>query len=155
MSSLAENDILEKLPASQPLKNFPTFYGTWRFITMFTAALYWSLSRSRSIQSIRPHITSLRSILILSSHLYVGLPSGSLTFWLSHQYPTCIPPPYVLHALLISSFLSFLQNLHNLNEFLGHILFSGLLPTLLKKCVYILIYIYSDLKPWLFIQKLH
>jgi hypothetical protein len=34
----------------------------------------------------------LRSILILSTHLRLGLPSGLLSFWLSHQYPICIPP---------------------------------------------------------------
>jgi hypothetical protein len=31
----------------------------------------------------------LRSILILSTHLRLGLPSG--LFWLSHKYPICIP----------------------------------------------------------------
>jgi hypothetical protein len=44
-----------KLPLAQLLKNFPTFYGTWRFITVFTRALHWSLSWARSIQSIPPH----------------------------------------------------------------------------------------------------
>jgi hypothetical protein len=47
----------------QLLKNFPTLYGTWRFITMFTRALHWSLSWNRSIQSIPPHPIYLRSIL--------------------------------------------------------------------------------------------
>jgi hypothetical protein len=28
----------------QPLKNFPSFYGTRRFNTVFTRALHWSLS---------------------------------------------------------------------------------------------------------------
>jgi hypothetical protein len=36
--------LLEKLPILQPLKNFPAFYGTRRFITAFTRALHWSLS---------------------------------------------------------------------------------------------------------------
>jgi hypothetical protein len=35
---------LEKLPIVQLLKNFPTFYGTRRFITALTRALHWSLS---------------------------------------------------------------------------------------------------------------
>jgi hypothetical protein len=30
----------EKLPIVQPLKNFPAFYGTWRFITALTRALH-------------------------------------------------------------------------------------------------------------------
>jgi hypothetical protein len=38
---------LEKLPIVQPLKNFPAFYGTQRFITVLTRALHWSLSRAR------------------------------------------------------------------------------------------------------------
>jgi hypothetical protein len=67
---------LEKPPVAQILKNFPTFYGTRSFITVFTRALYWSLSWARSIQSIPPHPISLRSILILSSRLRLGLPSG-------------------------------------------------------------------------------
>jgi hypothetical protein len=36
--------LLEKLPIVQPLKNFPTFYGTRKFITAYTRALHWSLS---------------------------------------------------------------------------------------------------------------
>jgi hypothetical protein len=60
--------LLEKTPIAQLLKNF-TFYGTRRFIAVFTRALHWSLSWARSIQSIPPHPISLRSILILSSHL--------------------------------------------------------------------------------------
>jgi hypothetical protein len=33
-----------KAPVTQILKNFPTFYGTRRFITAFTRAIHWSLS---------------------------------------------------------------------------------------------------------------
>jgi hypothetical protein len=60
----------------QLLKNFPTFNGTWRFITVFTKALHWSLFWARSIQSVTPHPISLRSILILSTDLSLGFPSG-------------------------------------------------------------------------------
>jgi hypothetical protein len=34
----------EKLPIVQLFKNFPAFYGTRRFITVFIRALNWSLS---------------------------------------------------------------------------------------------------------------
>jgi hypothetical protein len=61
--------LLAKLPVAQLLKNFQTFYGTQRFITVLTRALHWSLSWVRSIQSIPPYPISLRSILILSSYL--------------------------------------------------------------------------------------
>jgi hypothetical protein len=65
----------EKLTGLQLVKKFPTFYGTRRFITAFTRARQLSLFWASSIQSTPPHPTSWRSILILSSHLRVGLPS--------------------------------------------------------------------------------
>ena len=68
--------LLEKLIGSQLVKKFPTFYGTRRSITAFTSARHLSLSWVSSIQSIPPHPTSWRSILILSSHLCLGLPSS-------------------------------------------------------------------------------
>jgi hypothetical protein len=68
--------LLENLSIVQLLKNFPAFYGTRRFITVFTRALHWSLFWARSIQSIPYHPISLRSILKLSTYLRLGLPSG-------------------------------------------------------------------------------
>ena len=68
--------LLEKLTGSQSVKKFPTFYGARRFITTFTSIHQLSLSWASSIQSIPPHPTSWRSILILSSYLRLGLPSG-------------------------------------------------------------------------------
>jgi hypothetical protein len=50
----------------------PPFYGTRRFITAFTKASHLPMFRAISIQSC-PHPTSLRSILILSSLLCLGL----------------------------------------------------------------------------------
>jgi hypothetical protein len=44
--------LFEKLPVMQLLKNFSTFYGIRRCITVFTRSLHWSLSWSRSVQSI-------------------------------------------------------------------------------------------------------
>jgi hypothetical protein len=67
--------LLEKLIGYQLAKRFPAFYGTQRFINTFTSARYLSLSRARLIQFI-PHPISWRSILILSYHLHLGLPSG-------------------------------------------------------------------------------
>ena len=68
--------LFEKLIGSQLDKKFPAFYGTWRFITAFTSAQHLSLSWATSIQSMPSHPTSCRPILILSSHLRLGLPSG-------------------------------------------------------------------------------
>jgi hypothetical protein len=68
--------LLEKLTDLQLVKKFPAFYGTRSFITAFTSARYLSLSWASPIQSKHPHLTSWRSILILPSHLRLGLPSG-------------------------------------------------------------------------------
>ena len=68
--------LLEKLTGLQLVKEFPTFHGTRRFITALTSVRQLSLSWASPIQSIYPHPTSSRSILILSTHLRLGLPSG-------------------------------------------------------------------------------
>jgi hypothetical protein len=85
--------LLEKLPIVQLLKNFPAFYGTRTFITVFTRALHWSLSWARSIQSIPYH--PIPSYLSKNHFNIVHLPmpwssQWSLSFWLSQQYPICI-----------------------------------------------------------------
>ena len=67
---------LEKLTGLQIVKKFPAFHGTRRFITALTSLRHLSLFWSSPIQSIYPHPTSCRSILILSTHLLLGLPSG-------------------------------------------------------------------------------
>ena len=59
------------------------------FITAFTNARHLSLSWASSIESISPHPTSWRSILILS-HLCLGLPSGLFRF--PHQNPAYTSP---------------------------------------------------------------
>jgi hypothetical protein len=51
--------LLEKLPIVEPLKNFPAFYGTQRFITMFTRALHRSLSLATSVQSIPSYLSKI------------------------------------------------------------------------------------------------
>jgi hypothetical protein len=85
--------LLEKPPVTQPLKKFPTFYGTRNFIAVFTRALRWSSSRTNWIHSIPTHPISLRSILILSCHLRLGPPSGlfpsGFATELEHRPPFC------------------------------------------------------------------
>jgi hypothetical protein len=70
--------LLEEPPTVQLLNNFAAFYGTRTFITVLTRAFHWSLSWARSIQSIPQHPTYLRSILVLSTYLLLGLLSGLL-----------------------------------------------------------------------------
>jgi hypothetical protein len=103
---------LEKLTGSQLVKNFPTFHETWRFITAFTSARHVSLIWPRIIQSIPPHPTSWRSILILSPHLSLGLPSGIFP----SGFPTKIlytPLLYPIRATCPSHLLLFDLITHN------------------------------------------
>jgi len=68
---------LEKLIDLQLVKKFPAFHGKRRFITALTSVHHLSLCWANPIQSIYTQPTSWRSVLILSTHLRLGLPSGS------------------------------------------------------------------------------
>jgi hypothetical protein len=68
--------VLVKLTGFQLVKIFRAFHGTRKFITAFVSARHLSLFWASAIQSIPTQPTSWRSILILSSHLRVGLPNG-------------------------------------------------------------------------------
>jgi len=61
---------------------------------VFTRARHWSLSWVKCVQTISSHPLSLWSILIVSSHLRLGLPSGLL--------PSLFPNK-ILHDFLVSS----------------------------------------------------
>ena len=63
---------------SSASQEIATFYGTWRLITTCRKACHLSLSSARSIMPIPPATPSTywRSILTLSSHLFLHLPSG-------------------------------------------------------------------------------
>ena len=92
--------LFEKLTCSQLVKKFPAFYGTQMFITIFTSARHLFLSWAYSIQSMPPHPTTWRSILILSSYLRLGLPSGLFpSGFTTKTLHTPLFYPYVLHAL--------------------------------------------------------
>ena len=95
----------EQLTGLQLVKQFTAFHGTRRFITALTSVHHLSLSWASPIQSIYPHPTSWRSILILSTHLRLGLPSGLFPsgFPTKNLY-TPSPLPYAPHAQPISFF---------------------------------------------------
>jgi hypothetical protein len=65
--------LLEKLPIVQILKNFPAFYGTRRFIVVFTRALHWDTFI----------IIIIIIIIIIALHPFVGL-------WPLFQFPNPI-----------------------------------------------------------------
>jgi hypothetical protein len=99
-----ELTLLEKPLLVQLLKNFPPFYGTRRFITVFTRALHWSLPEP---DQSTPYNLILRSILILSTPLGLGLFSGLFSSGFPNNiYIHSSSPPFVLHAVFISSALN-------------------------------------------------
>jgi len=123
--------LLDKLTGLQLVKKFPAFHGIRRFITTLTSVRYLSLSWASPIQSIYPHSTSWRYIIILSTHLRLGLPSG--------LFPSGFPikslhtpsqHPYAPHAQPISFFsiLSpaqyWVRSTDNLASFLCSLLYS-------------------------------
>ena len=87
--------LLEKLTGLQLAKKFLAFHGTRMFITALTSVRHLSLSWASPIQSIYPHPTSWRSILILSNHQRLGLPSGLFP---SGSPPGPYTPPPLTHT---------------------------------------------------------
>jgi hypothetical protein len=82
------NSMELRQPVVRPFDSFPAFYGTRRFNTEFTRPLHLFLSWARPILSTSPHPTSPRSILILSTHLCFGLPTGLFPSLQSGGFPT-------------------------------------------------------------------
>jgi hypothetical protein len=77
-----------------------------KFHCLFTRALHWSVSSASWTPYTIFHSISLRSILIVSFHLCLGLLSGLLfmfsiqAFLISSMYATC-PTHLILHDLII------------------------------------------------------
>jgi hypothetical protein len=89
--------LLEKPPIVQPLKNLPQFYGTRRFITVFTRALHWSSSWATQFN---PH----HPILSLQDPSYYCPPTYVAVFPVISfpQYPIRIPfRPHSCYILCI------------------------------------------------------
>ena len=96
--------LLEKLTGLQLVKKFPPFHGTRSFITALTSVRHLSLCWASPIQFIYPHPTSWRSILILSTHLRLGLPSRLLPS--GFRTKTLYTPFHHLYAPKYSLFIS-------------------------------------------------
>jgi hypothetical protein len=93
ISNFMEWTLLEEPPVVELLKHFPAFYWTWRFITVFTRALHWSLSITRST-------------LIISTDLLLGLYSVLPSGFSTNILYTFFFSPFALYALPISSSLT-------------------------------------------------
>jgi hypothetical protein len=65
--------LLEKPAVTQPLNNFPTFYGTQRFITVHKSPPLVPVQNQ--MDPVHVTLSVLRSILMLSFYLCLGLPS--------------------------------------------------------------------------------
>ena len=97
--------LLEKLTGLQLVKKFPAFHETRRFIAALTSVRQLSLSWASPIQSIYSHPTSWRCILILSTHLCLGLSSGLFpSGFPTKTLYTPSPHPHASHAHPISFF---------------------------------------------------
>jgi hypothetical protein len=92
------------------IQEFPTFYGTRMFITVFTRTLQCSLFLVRSLLSIPPHTITVGSILILSTHLRLGFPCG--------LFPSGFPTN-ILYAFLFSQFVLHVRPISSLSLFLA------------------------------------
>ena len=120
----------EQLTGLQLVKKFPAFHATPRFITALTSVRHLSLSWASPIQSTCPHPTSWRSILILSTHLRLGLSSGLLpsgfptktlyTPLSSHIRATCpahlILLDFITHTILGEEHYTCNKSLKSLNS---------------------------------------
>ena len=103
--------LLQKLTGSAASREIPLIFGTRKFITVLTSARHLSLSWANSIQSPQLPPTSWRSILIVSSHLRLGLPNGLFPSGLPTRI-LCTPILWKLSTIIVKNKKFSLPNLN-------------------------------------------
>jgi hypothetical protein len=99
--------LLEELHNWRLLKNFPAFYGTRRFNTVFTRAVHWSLFWAISIQSTPSHAIRVRSLYCPPTYVLVfpvvssGVPTNILYIFLFYPFRATCPAHLILYDLII------------------------------------------------------
>lgn len=82
---------------------FPTFFGIWKYSTVFVIIRHCSLSWARWIQFTFSHRFSFGLILILLSHLCLSYPCGlfpvRLDFSIYFNLPICANSPTYMNVL--------------------------------------------------------
>jgi len=105
------NDWYSMVILTYSMAQSPSWEGNWLAASQEIPHISWnpkvhyrnqsvrhlSLSWANPIQSKYPHSTSWRSILILSTHLRLGLPSGSLSLQFPHE-DSIRPPLRPIHT---------------------------------------------------------
>jgi len=107
--------LLEKLTGSQVVKKFPTFYGTWRFITTFTSALHLYLSWASLIQPMAPPIQFTEVVFECYPSIYAWV------FQVA-SFPQ-VSPPKILYATLLPSINATFPAPHILLDMITQIIF--------------------------------
>jgi len=97
--------LLDKPLGLELFKKLPAFHGTRMFITALTSIRHLPLSWVGPIQSIYLHPTSWRSVLILFTHLRLGLPIG--------LFPSCFPTKTVYPPLSLPKRATYSADLSN------------------------------------------
>jgi hypothetical protein len=111
---VAECFLWSQPPVAQLIKNFPSFDWTRTFITVLKIVLHWFLSWVNSIESTSSYSICLRSILMLSSYLYLCLPNGLFhsgfptkilySFLFSPMHTMCLTHPILLDLIILIIF---------------------------------------------------
>lgn len=85
-------------------QEIPCFYWTWRFNTVFTRDCHWTLSSANWIPSIPWHSMPWTLLLVLPSHLHLGLPDGSSSPDVLLTKILCgfLISPFLLHTVPIT-----------------------------------------------------